>query len=193
MSACASDRGGETWGRRGDVGGGQRLWHYVAWNIFSCLIHETQSPPRVTMVATFSLLRIALYYVVCVCVWQKMIDSLTQANHLCACLLYALSFWISLYGRCCFLAARTTQLFCLSPHSACSLSFSFWLSTIDSETWRGSFACFVMRCNLLSVYFAGLHGAHCKSQFKWKDANWREKFTENLQSWTVWGIKVNEM
>lgn len=174
MSACALDRGEETRGRRGDVGGGQRLWHYVAWNIYSCLIHETQSPPRVTMVATFSLLCIALYYVVCVCVWRKMIDSLTRANHLCACLLYALSFWISLYGRCCFLAARTTQLFCLSLHSACPLSFSFGLSTIDSETQGGSFPYFVMRFNLRSVYFAGVYGVHCKSQFEWEDTNWRE-------------------
>lgn len=132
-------------GGGGDVGGGQRLWHYVAWNIFSCLIHETQSPPRVTMAATFSHLCIPLHYVVCICVWQKMIDSLTRANRLCACLLYALSFWISLYGRCCFPTARTTQLFCLSPHSACS--FSFWLSIIDSETQLGSFSCFVMHCN----------------------------------------------
>lgn len=80
MSACASDRGEETWGRRGDIGGGQQLWHYVAWKIFSCLIHETQSPPRVTMVATFSHLCITLYYVLCVCVRWRMIDSLT--NHL---------------------------------------------------------------------------------------------------------------
>lgn len=129
MSACASDRGEETWGRRGDIGGGQRLWHYVAWKIFSCLIHETQSPPRVTMVATFSHLCITLYYVLCVCVRWRMIDSLT--NHLCACLLYAFSFRISLYGKCCFLAARTTQLFCLPPHFACSLSFSFLTALIQ--------------------------------------------------------------
>lgn len=180
----------------GGEGGGQRLWHYVAWNIFSCLIHETQSPPRVTMVATFSHRRITLHYVVCVCVRRKMIDRLTQANHLCACLLYALSLRISLYGRCCFIATRATQLFCLSPQSTRSLSFSFWPSTTDAE--RALFSCFVTCCYLLCVYFAGLHGVHRKRLFERKDTNWRESqhgniHVQQLPSRTVWGIKVSEI
>lgn len=182
MSTCALAGGAETWGKeRGDAGGGQRLWHYVAWNIFSCLIHETQSPPRVTMAAAFSHLYITPHSVVPIWVWRKMIDSLTRANHLCACLLCALSFWISLYGRCSFLPARSTQLFCLSPHTVCSLSFSFWPFAIDSEAPLGSFSCLVIRCNLVPspcAHYGGLRGVRCTNQIWVERCQPTEKFTE---------------
>lgn len=182
MSTCALAGGAETWGKeRGDAGGGQRLWHYVAWNIFSCLIHETQSPPRVTMAAAFSHLYITPHSVVPIWVWRKMIDSLTQANHLCACLLCALSSWISLYGRCSFLPARSTQLFCLSPHTVCSLSFSFWPFAIDSEAPLGSFSCLVIRCNLVPspcAHYGGLRGVRCTNQIWVERCQPTEKFTE---------------
>ena len=77
MSVCGSDKG------RGNEGGGHWLWHCAASNILSCLIHETQSCPWVTMAATLSHLCISLEYVELVCVWPVMIDSLTQPNQLC--------------------------------------------------------------------------------------------------------------
>lgn len=84
-------------------------------------------------------------------------------NHLWACLLYAISFQIRLYGKWCLLTAHTAQLFCLPPHFACSLSF---FCCIDSETQSGSFACLVMHYNRLCVYFTGLPGARCKSHME---------------------------
>lgn len=187
---CFGWRRGDVGEGEGDAGGGQRLWHYVAWNIFSCLIHETQSPPRVTLAAAFSHLCVTPHSVVPVWVWQKMIDSLTRANHLCACLLCALSSGISLYGRCSFLPACTTQLFCLSPHTACSLSFSFWPCTIDSETPLGSFSCLVIHCNLaLSPVHTLCWFAWCKpakSTFACKCTNQRGSSLSFWPlSWTV--------
>lgn len=181
-------RGGGGRGEGVCVGGGQWLWHYVAWKIFSCLIYETQSPPWVTMVATFSHLWITLYYAVCVCVQWKTMDSLT--NHLWACLLYALSFLIRLYGKRRLLTAHAAQLFCLPPHFACSLSFFF---CIDSETQSGSFACLVMPYKLLCVCILLVCLVRAAKAIRRRQLE--GKFAGNLQMqllWKVW-IKVKKM
>lgn len=154
-------------GGGGGGGGGKRLRHYVAWKMLSCLLHETQSSSLGDYGRLLSHISAqpSIMFSVGVCARPKMIESLT--NHLRACLLYAVGFWISSYGECLFPAARATQLFCLQPHFARSLLFfSVWLC------WFTKWLLFFLG-NALHPTFAGfaLMG-HCKTHYE--TVNWRE-------------------